>query len=434
MAGMPAARVLADFFDSVIVLENDTLPKDASPRPGTPQSKHLHALLAGGQRALSTLFPGFEQRLTAAGTHSLSVSGDYWLERPGYEVYPQRDLGFRIYSMTRPLLEWVVRSHVTQIRNIEIREQCKAQQLLTTADETAVRGVTCLYSDGKTEEIPADLVVDASSHGQLTYNLLASLGMPAPEETTVGVDMGYATAVYEMPEDAPSNWKLVGTYADPPRDRRGGLLTPIEGNGWIVALAGSHDGKPPDDEAQFLEYARQMRTPTIYNAIRGARRVSAITRYGFKASRWRRFEKLERFPGNLIPFGDTICRFNPIYGQGMSVAAKEACLLLDLLQAAAHQGQGFASVPGEFLAQAQPIIDAPWGTAVIPDFLDPLTEGERPANLDDALRFGKALLKVAYDDPALHKLMLEVQHMLKPRSVLREPGVLERIEAEMAPA
>ena len=250
----------------------------------------------------------------------------------------------------------------------------RAQQLVTSEGGASVKAVTCLYSKGEIEEIPADLVIDASSHGQLTYNLLAALGLPGPEETTVGVDMGYSTAIYEMPPDAPSNWKLVGTYADPPRNRRGGLLTPVKGNSWIVALMGSHDGKPPDDEAGFLDCARQMRTPTIYNAIKGARRTSAIARYGFKASRWRRFEKLERFPGNLIPFGDTICRFNPIYGQGMSVAAKEACLLLELLQAAAEDGKGFDAVPAEFLAQAQPIIDAPWGTAVIPDFLDPLTD------------------------------------------------------------
>lgn len=157
-----------------------------------------------------------------------------------------------------------------------------------------------------------------------------------------------------------------------------------------------------------------------------------IARYGLKASRWRHFEKLERFPAGLIPFGDSICRFNPVYGQGMSVAAKEACLLLSLLETAAAEGKGLGSLATDFLVQAQPIIDAPWAMAVIPDFLDPLTEGERPADLANALRFSAALIKTAYEDAAIHKLMFEVQHMIKPRSVLREPAVVEQIRANMA--
>jgi 2-polyprenyl-6-methoxyphenol hydroxylase-like FAD-dependent oxidoreductase len=154
MAGMPSARALADYFDQVIVIESDTLPADASPRPGTPQSKHLHVLLAGGQHALSTLFPGFEQSLAAAGAQPLSVTTDYWVELPGYEVFPQRDLGFRTYSLTRPLVERVVREKVTAISNIEIREHCRAQKLVTTDDGAAVKGVVCTHSSGETEEIP----------------------------------------------------------------------------------------------------------------------------------------------------------------------------------------------------------------------------------------------------------------------------------------
>ena len=211
-------------------------------------------------------------------------------------------------------------------------------------------------------------------------------------------------------------------------------MAPIEGSGWILGLLGSHDAKPPDDEAGFLEFTQRLRTQTIHKAIKGATRRTPNSRYGFKASRWRHFENLEKFPAGLIPFGDTISRFNPIYGQGMSVAAKEACLLRDLLTSSAEEGNGIGSVPGEFLAQAQPIIDAPWATAVVPDFLDPLTEGERPADLENALKFGAALRKLAYEDAGIHKLMLEVQHMLKPRSVLREPEIVERVQAVMAEA
>jgi 2-polyprenyl-6-methoxyphenol hydroxylase-like FAD-dependent oxidoreductase len=434
MAGMPAARVLADHFDHVIVLENDTLPTEASPRPGTPQSKHLHALLAGGQRDLSSLFPGFEQSLEAAGAQLLPVSTTAEWQFPGYHSFPKRDLGFTAYSMTRPLLESVVRKHFAAVGNITTHQRCRAQRLMTSEDGARVTGVSCLHSDSAIEEIQADLVIDASSNGQLTLDLLAALGIPAPKETTVGVEMGYSTTMFDIPQDAPSEWRMVATLPDPPRNRRGAMLFPVEGNCWIVGLQGSHDVKPPDDEAGFLEFTRQLRTQTIYNAIKGAKRCAPITRYGFRASRWRHFEKLEKFPASLIPFGDTICRFNPIYGQGMSVAAKEACLLRDLLKTAAENGNGLDSVPGEFVTQSQPIIDAPWATAVVPDFLDPLTEGERPADLENALKFGAALHKLAFEDAGIHKLMLEVQHLLKPRSVLGEPEIVERVKAVMAEA
>ena len=434
MAGMPAARVLAEHFDQVIVIESDTLPAEASPRPGTPQSKRLHALLAGGQRALSSLFPGFDQDLVAAGAQTLPVSTTSEWQFPGYETFPKRDLGFTSYCMTRPLLESVVRKHFLALTNVTTHQRCRAQRLISSEDGVRVTGVACLHSNGTVEDIPADLVIDASSNGQLTLNLLAALGIQAPKEATVGVEMGYSTTMFEIPRDAPAEWRMVGTLPDPPKNRRGAILVPIEDNRWIVSLAGGHDCNPPDDEAGFLAFARQLRTLTIYDAIKGAKRCAPITRYGFKASRWRHFETLERFPSGLIPFGDTICRFNPIYGQGMSVAAKEACLLRDLLQTAAESGKGLGSLSSEFLAHAQPIIDAPWATAVVPDFLDPLTEGERPPDLESALKFGAALRRLAYEDGEIHRLMLEVQHMIKPRSILREPEIAERVMAVMAQA
>jgi 2-polyprenyl-6-methoxyphenol hydroxylase-like FAD-dependent oxidoreductase len=432
MAGMPAARVLADHFDQVIVVENDTLPADASSRPGTPQAKHLHVLLAGGQRALSSLFPGFEQTLEAAGAQLLRASTKSEWQFPGYDTFPKRDLGFTSYCMTRPLLESVLRKHFAAIANITTLQRCRAQRLITSKDGARVTGVSCLHSDGAIEEIQADLVVDAGSNGQLTLNLLATLGIPAPSETTVGVDIAYSTTIFEIPPDFAADWRMVGTMPDPPRNRRGALLIPIEDNRWIVSLGGAHDCKPPEDEAGFMEFAQQLRTRTIYDAIKGATRCAPITRYGFKASRWRHFETLDRFPSGLIPFGDTICRFNPIYGQGMSVAAREACLLHDLFQAAAEDGRCLDALPAKFLAHSQPIIDAPWATAVVPDFLDPLTAGDRPADLEVALKFGAALRRLAYEDENIHRLMLEVQHLIKPRSALREPEIAQRLIAAMA--
>src|SRR5215470_12898565 len=186
MAGLTAARSLTDFFEHVIVLENDALPREAAHRPGTPQSRHVHALLAGGLQALSRLFPGFEESLSQAGAIRLRMGYDYRIERPGYDPFPKRDFGLLVYSMTRPLLEFTVRKRLGGYRNIELRESCRAQEFIPAPDDAAVAAVLCQNSDGGSETLPADLVIDASGHGSLTLALLQAIGLPVPEETSIG--------------------------------------------------------------------------------------------------------------------------------------------------------------------------------------------------------------------------------------------------------
>src|SRR5215813_12396756 len=100
LAGCPRSR---DYFEHVTVLERDSLPQDTCHRSGTPQSKHVHGLLGGGQRALGNLFPAFEEDLVTAGAVQLRVGLDLRTEMPGYDPFPPRDLGWVSYSMSRPL-------------------------------------------------------------------------------------------------------------------------------------------------------------------------------------------------------------------------------------------------------------------------------------------------------------------------------------------
>jgi len=430
MAGLTAARALADHFEGVVVVENDGLPASVTPRPGTPQSRHAHALLVGGQRALGALFPGFEEDLLQAGATTMRVSTDLRFERPGYDPFPQRDLGLDVYSMSRPLIESVVRKRVAAHNNISLRERCRAQEFVATAQ--TVTSVRCESADGKSDLLPADLVIDASGHGLLTLHLIESLGQPAPPETSIGVDIGYTTAMFEIPADAPSDWKGLITLPEPPRNRRGVFLLPAEGGRWIATLSGRYHEKPPDDESGYMQHAEDLRTPTAHNALRNAKRVSDFSRYGFKSSRRRHFERVEAFPAGVIPFGDTICRFNPVYGQGMSVASQEACLLQRLLAARAAERSGIDGLAREFFTEIQVIIDTPWAGAVIPDFLDPLTEGTPPPDLESTLNFSSALFKLAAEDSSVHKLLTEVQHLLKPQTAYREPALVERVKAVMA--
>src|SRR4029453_18548083 len=181
-------------------------------------------------------------------------------------------------------------------------------------------------------------------------------------------------------------------------------------------------------------YARQLRTPTIYNAIKKAEQLGRIARFGFPASAWRHFERVEEFPRGLLPFGDSICRFNPVHGQGMSVAAQEARLLHGLLQRRANDGDTLVGLTSAFLSEATQLIESPWALAAMPDLADPKTEGERPEDLQEGLAFSEALNHLAAEDPAVPKLLVEVLHLLKPQSVLREPELVERVKALAAQA
>jgi 2-polyprenyl-6-methoxyphenol hydroxylase-like FAD-dependent oxidoreductase len=269
MAGLPAARALADYFEHVVVLERDTLPPDASPRIGTPQARHTHALLGGGQRALGDLFPGFERALAQAGAVPLRVGLDVRLERPGFDPFPQRDLGWIGYAVSRPLIELTARQRVGRHPNITIHTRCRARELVPSRDGNAVSGIRFENSDGRSETLVADLVVEASGRGNLTLGFLESIGRPLPEETVIGVDITYATAVFAIPNDAPADWAGVMTFDSPAEGGVGGIMLPLERNRWIVTLVGRHGDKPPADREGFLAYAKQLRTSSIYDAIDG---------------------------------------------------------------------------------------------------------------------------------------------------------------------
>ena len=211
-------------------------------------------------------------------------------------------------------------------------------------------------------------------------------------------------------------------------------MLPLEGNRWMLSLGGRHGEKPPGDWDGFFLYTRQLRTQTICDAIRRADRLGEIARFGFLASVRRHFDRLAEFPRGLLPFGDAICRFNLVYGQGMSVAAQEACLLHALLRRRAEETGPLAGLAPAFFAEAATLIETPWALAVVPDLAHPRTGGQRPDDLQQRLEFGEGLNRLAANDATVHKLLFEVLHLLKPQSCLRDPDLVERVKALAAQA
>src|SRR5262249_52452830 len=150
-------------------------------------------------------------------------------------------------------------------------------------DGAAVTGARYTTVDGGTETVTASLIVDSTGRGAPTLGLLASMERPAPEETTIGGDVAYSTTIFAIPDGAPAGWTGAFCFPQPPGSR-GSLLLPIEGNRWIVTLAGRHGDRPPGDIDGFIAFAKTLRTPTIHDAIKHAKPIGDVIRYGFQES------------------------------------------------------------------------------------------------------------------------------------------------------
>lgn len=426
MAGLTAAQAVSKHFGKVTVIERDVLPAEAAPRRGTPQCQHAHMLLAGGLQALQTLFPGFADDLAKAGAVKIRNGLDLRIERPGFDPFPRRDLGFDIFCMSRPLLEAVTRRRVQQSPNIEIRTRCRATALVASRDTMRVEAIGYESEDGAAVTAEADLVVEASGRCGLTLQLLEELSLPKPEETEIGIDQAYASTIVERPQNLDADWSGNVLLPSAPTSSRGAFLFPIEQQRWLLSIGGNHGDAPPADREGFMDFVKSLRTPTIHDAVRNARPLTDIVRYQLPCSTRRHFERLEAFPEGLLVTGDALCRFNPVFGQGMSVAAQEAVILERLLA----EDVPLASLARDFFAAIQNPLATPWGVAVT-DFVYPATRGVRPADLAQRLQYGVALTKLAAEDPEVHRLTTEVSQLLKPQAALREPALAARVMALM---
>lgn len=431
MSGLAAAGALTEHFERVIVLERDRLADQPAPRPGTPQCRQIHGLLSGGLAVLCRIFPGLDRDLAAAGAVPIRVGADVREELPGFDPFPRRDFGSVIYAAPRPLLEHTVRRRVLAHGNVVIRDGCRVLELVPSADRRGITAVRYQRTEGRQKTIAADLVVDASARGTLTLAALDAAGRPRPRQATVGVDIGYATVVFEMPARR-HDFKAVLTFPGAPGDRRSGFLFAVEENRWMACIAELHCARPPRHLAEFLDAASRLRTRTIHDAIKHAKPVAGPQRFGLSESSWRHYETIRDFPEGLIPIGDAICRFNPAYGQGMSVAAREASILADLLRRRAGNGEGLAGLAREYLAAVQPWIAGAWSMSTTPDLAYPQTRGERPADLEHTLEFVSALHRLAARDPEIHALLVAVRHLARPAGDLDAPDLVERVKAEMA--
>jgi len=429
IGGMSAAGALAKYFEQVEILERDGLPVSAGSRSGTPQDRHPHALLAGGLRALDQIFPGFKSDLAAAGAVPVSDAREVQFERPDVGVLPKRDFGISVLCATRPLIELVLRRRAEAVANITLRPASRVIGIVPPAGGAGVRGIQFVNGSVRFETLDADLVVDASGRGAPTLTLLDALCWDRPQMTEIGVDITCATAVVEIPPNATTEWKAVLTLPDPPHVALHAIIVPTEDGRWIIAIADHNATARIETWDAFLDASRSLITPTVYNALRYTQPPDGIRHYRFPVSTWKHFERLPRLPRGVLPVADAFCRFNPIHGQGMSFAAKQALLLQDVLDRAAADADPIAALQAGFMTEVASVLETPWIMSTSADLAFPQTRGERPDNFAEARQFEAALFRAAVADPVVHRAMIEVAQLLQPHQRLHEPDVVRRIEA-----
>jgi 2-polyprenyl-6-methoxyphenol hydroxylase-like FAD-dependent oxidoreductase len=419
IGGLLAARVLSELYDQVTVVERDALPAEGEFRSGVPQGRHIHGLLARGGQILDRLFPGFLDGLAAQGVPTGDVLEDVRWYLEGSRLARTRS-GLTGLSITRPHLEYEIRNRLATVDNVVLDGPCTVLGFETAAGADAVSGVRVARPDGEPADrvLAADLVVDASGRGSRTPQWLAAMGYLPPDEERVRVDVGYSTCWFDLPGD-PLGGDIGIVVGATPTNLRGGAISRISGGRWLVSLGGYLGDHPPVTPDGFLRFAADLPVPDIYRAIRDGTPLGKPVRYRYPEARRRNYQRLARFPDGLVVLGDAACSFNPIYGQGMSVAAAQALTLSEHLRRA-------GPLP-RLRREVARTSSTAWKMSVGGDLRLPGIPGRRTPAVRLSNAYASRLYRAARHDPVLGSAFIRVANLVDPPRALLRPGVVLRV-------
>jgi 2-polyprenyl-6-methoxyphenol hydroxylase-like FAD-dependent oxidoreductase len=434
IAGLMAARVLTEHFQLVTLIERDRLPAGAENRKGVPQGRHIHTLLTRGYEILLKYFPDMKMALEADGGIIGDSAGSFRSFRDGAYT-PRFHSGLVTTFQSRPLLESEIRQRLLSIPNLRIVDGADVEAIVASDNKQRITGVMVRLQgdDASPERIDAELVVDATGRGSQAVKWLSVLGYSAPEERMNKMDLAYTSRVYQRTPQGLGGADALLVASTPPDGKRGAGILPIEGDRWLVTLAGYLGDHAPADESGFLEWARSLPTSDVYNAIKDAVPLGPIVVHRYPFSRRRYFEKMVRLPEGFIVVGDAFCSFNPVYGQGMSVAAMEAETLDNCLKVERANGWR-GDFPLRYFRQAAKVVDIPWALAAGADFRYPAVEGERPHTPALVNWYMHRFFRAALYDRTVAQVFLRVAHLVQPPSSFFHPAVVLRVLFFRAPA
>jgi 2-polyprenyl-6-methoxyphenol hydroxylase-like FAD-dependent oxidoreductase len=417
MAGLCAARVLADRFVHVTVVDRDALPDAPTWRNQVPQGRHPHLLLARGARLLEGWFPGIVDELYAGGAVEIDLAADmHWYQGGGVARRPPSSLTGP--AMSRPFLEWTVRTRLAALSNVTILGDTDFAGL--ELDDTGRRVVAARVADGN---LPCDLLVDASGRHAHSLPWLEQLGYASPDVSRVEIDTRYMTQQLRRSEDPARDWKAAGVIDDP-ATKRLAMALPIEGDRWLVLFGGVHGEAAPADPDERLAYARSLPSPVIADLLAACDPLDKPTTHRFPSSQRRHVERLKRFPLGWVLLGDAIGSFNPIYGQGMTVAAQQATALGEALDRSGRIDRAFAR---RYFKSASRMVNVAWSTAVGSDFAYDETTGPKPPGADLINRYMDRVITAAQHDDAIALRFNEVVAMVRRPEALLTPAFAFRV-------
>lgn len=422
MGGLLAARVLADRYAEVLLVDRDQVIGAAGYRPGVPHGRHAHGLVARGGQILESQFPGLTEDLRAVGVIPGDFSGDIRWCVNGQRMKPSQS-GLVSLPAGRPVLEHRVRERVQALPNVRFMQGYDIVGLVTTPDRSRVTGARVQKrAEGSTEEIVlADLVLDVTGRGSRTPAWLAELGYQRPEEDRVKLDLAYTTQHFRLRSD-PFGTDQAIIPAPTPANPRGAFFYPLPGDEGRVelSLTGLLGDHAPTDPEGFLAFARSLPVPEIYQAVRDAEPLDDPVMFKFPASVRRRYERLTRFPAGYLVMGDAVCSFNPLYAQGMTVAALQSLVLGEQLR----QGE---PEPRAFFQAIARAIDSPWDFTVGADLGYPGVQGKRTLKIRFANAYVARLQAAAVRDSRLTDAFIRVAGLIDPPTALMRPGLMLRV-------
>jgi 2-polyprenyl-6-methoxyphenol hydroxylase-like FAD-dependent oxidoreductase len=414
IAGLLAARVLADYYQGVMIIERDDLSMESKHRRGIPHGRHAHALLAGGQGAIEELLPGISAQLIESGAVEADPlnDGTWFFEGGAFCKFPSGITGVLV---SRPLLESTIRRRVRSLPNVEIVGGLAVRGLIASKDGDRVIGVQL-----DDRSIGADLVVDASGRGSQAPAWLAAIGYEPPREEKVEIQLAYTTREFRFRNGSLGDDKFI-VIAPTPDGKRGGVAALQEDGRFIVTLFGHFGQEAAGDLEGFIHFAKSLPSPLIYDAVRDADPIGEPSTFKFPANKRRKYESLRRFPKGFLTFGDAICSFDPIYGQGMSVAALEAIVLRNTMRRGGHD------LARRFFGDAAGVIDNPWQIAVGGDLRMPETIGKRGLEVRIVNRYISSVHRNCHVDRRTALAFTQVAQLLAKPTSLFKPGLLLRV-------
>lgn len=430
-AGLLAARVLADRFAGVTLVDRDAPGMGAAPagiaggpgfRKGAPQGRHLHTLTVRGAEILERYFPGLDAELGALGCPAVDQALDAVTDTPAGRL-PRFRSGLVVRSASRALLEERLRGRLLEGHpNVRLRGGVEATGLLLKGRRTVGIEVRT-RSTGAAGELPADLVVDASGAGSRAPAWLRASGFGVPAEEVVDAGLVYATRWYRAPEGPleglPDGVLGAAVLPDGARNPRGGTMRRVEGGLLTVVLVGLMGRNPPTDEAGFLRFARDLPSRAIHDALRPLTPLSPV--YGFRrtANRRRRYDRT-RLPEGFLVAGDAATALNPSYGTGMTAAALSATALEEALRRT--PGAGARGLGRRFHRLQERAVRPCWTTTTSSDRI---WAEEAPGPAARLLhRLSDGVFAHAARDASTAEALLRVKNVVEGPAALARPHIL----------